>query len=172
MGFSYLQLTTLRVLVGVFLFYAVLVDRGLLALAFAFAFIALHWFAHRVGRRGGLHRNEYQYSSLLSSVVLLMVFVLLVARKRIPELFAAVFVAAFFIKIIFAFHDDPMRKRGKSMPVQTNWSLAASSLFLACYFFGYREDLALVSLLFLAYLLLTIGAYARHITHLRASRTT
>lgn len=169
MRMSYLQVTSFRVFVALFLVFAVIRSLGLLALLLSVAFVGLHWWAQRMGQRRGLQRHEYQYSSLLSSFVVLIVFVVLLTQAIIPVVLAAVFIAIFIIKMIFSLQDEPMRStHDRKKPVKTNWSLAASFMFLACYYFGENHNLALVSSLFLSYLLFSIGIYSKKITELQA----
>ncbi|MBD3209707.1 hypothetical protein GF367_04825 [Candidatus Woesearchaeota archaeon] len=168
MKLDYLQLTSIRVLVGLGLIYAVLQELGAWSLALSGCFISLHWWAQRQGQEQGLRRREYQYSSLLSSFMVLIVFVLLLFKETIPIILAAIFFAASLIKMLFALQDlSGTSGEDVGRPVKTNWSLTASFMFLACYFFGRNVDLALASSLLLVYLLLSLGIYTRRITDLK-----
>lgn len=169
MRVTYLQVTSFRVFVALALVFSVIRGFGLASLLLSVVFVGLHWWAQDMGQRRGLHRHEYQYSSLLSSFVVLIVFIILLMQEIVPTILASVFVAVFIIKMMFALQDEPMKsKENKKKPVKTNWSLTASVMFLACYYFGQNVDLALVSSMFLAYLLFSLGIYTKKITELRS----
>lgn len=161
---SYKIITFIRLLLACGIVYSVLFRYGFIALLLSILFVGLHWRAQHLGHRGGLNRAEYQFSSLVSSLSILAVFFILLRDEHIPSLLAALFVAVFVIKLLFSMQDEPMKSKvHKKKPLRTNWSLTASFMFLACYYFGDNNNLVMISAIILGYLLFSLGFYTKSI---------
>ena len=134
------------------------VTLGLLAL-----FLLVHARALRYARRRGVRHRTVVWSSFISSIIVLALLGVLLAWERIPVLLGAIFVAASFIKMLFAYQSLSIEGLEPYKPPRSNWALLASVLFLACYILPGYEKLVIVSGVLLVYLVLAVGAFARNV---------
>ncbi|MBW2983066.1 hypothetical protein KY327_02070 [Candidatus Woesearchaeota archaeon] len=127
------------------------------------AFIFVHTYALRHARSKGVPHYLAIISSAISTATVLTLLGVLLAWQRIPIMLGAVFVAASFIKILFVLLSLPTKGVRPHKPEKSNWALLASVIFLACYIVPQYEKLALVSALFLIYLLLAVASFVKGI---------
>jgi hypothetical protein len=159
---SYKYVTMSRALFGGILIGALLGGQAILAYVAMVLFLLAHWFASISGLKHKVNKQDYRFSSIVSSGVLFIVLGIILFRETIPILLAAIFISASIIKLVFLMqtHSVP---HDYFKPFSTNWSLTASLFFLACYFRPPSESAILLSGAFLAYLLVSIGVFTKQV---------